>query len=56
MWYKTSQQSLIGVAAGEMEHDTTHGHHDACRNLEKLEPDGADLGSGEFGALQAFAT
>jgi hypothetical protein len=39
-----------------MEHYAANGNHDAGCNLEELEPDGADLGSGQFGPLQAFAT
>ena len=49
-------QSLVRTAAGEMEYHSADCDDDASRHFQELEPDGMDLGSGQFGPLQSFAT
>ena len=46
----------VRVGPGQRDPDLAEGDLDQGTDLEELEPDGADLGLGEFGALQAFAT
>ena len=49
-------QGLVGTAAREVEHHPADCDDDASRHFQELEPDGMDLGPGQFGPLQSFTT
>jgi len=47
-----AEEVLVGVTAGQVEHDAPDGGHHPCGHLQQLEADRARLGAGQFGTPQ----